>query len=245
LHIVEIPKAIPASAVGFGDVQHQLRDMESMERHGKKYDVDVDAKLLVSHEIAPTIVDASRREDIEVIVLGWHGLSKMGVVMGSNLDHIIANADADVVVFKSTGLKKKLKNITLLHGHGWHVSQAADLAAFYANHHGGTVTVLHVHTTDECSSEDHKQAEHLAKLVQNKGAPVLIRMVKHADIVQGVLNETITSDILFLGAADITIFGRTLFGDLPDRIAKFVQCPVVILKKVAHDKPLEGIDRVE
>jgi amino acid transporter/nucleotide-binding universal stress UspA family protein len=245
LNIIEIPKATPASAVGFLDVQDQIKQMEQLERIGKKHHVDTDAKLLISGEVAPTIVDISRREDIEMIVLGWQGFSKLGTVMGTNLDRIVANADADVVVFKIAGLKKEVKNITLLHGHGWHVSHAAKLAARYAKRFDAKVTVLHVCDQEVSTEEDRNQLATLEKIIKDEGAHVDTQFVHNPDIVMGVVDNTATSDLLFMGAADLGMFGRTLFGDLPDRIAKFVRCPVAMVKKVAEEKPIEGIDMVE
>lgn len=245
LNIVDIPKATPASAVGYRDVKDQIQDVEVLEKYAKKMDVNVDAKLLISHGVAPTIVDTAQREDAEVVILGWHGLRKMGVVMGTNIDRIVSNVDSDVVVFKSAGLKEKLKNIFLLHGHDWHVSHAADLAAIYAKKHGATVTILHISQTGEPSEDDVRQNERLAKIIQKQDVKVEIRQATHADLVNGVVYETIDADLLFMGAAESTTFGRTLFGDVRDKIAKQVRCPVIILKKVAKDKKIDGVDMVE
>jgi nucleotide-binding universal stress UspA family protein len=165
--------------------------------------------------------------------------------MGSNLDRIVSNADADVVVFKTAGLKKDVKNITLLHGHGWHVSHAAKLAAIYAKYHKAKITILHVCDQEVSTDEDRRQMAELEKLLKDEGVSVETRFVHETDTLMGVVAETQHTDVLFMGAADTGLFGRTLFGDLPDRFAKFVRCPVIMVKKVAHEKVPEGLDVVE
>ena len=245
--------------------------MERLEQHAKRSEVDVDARLLISHEVADTIIDAAKTEHANLLLIGWYGHRRRGFIMGTNIDKIVASADADVVVLKWKGLMSEIKDVTLLFGEGHHVDRAAELAATVAHHHGAKAIILYVTdgsgpitkekermrwlrkvfedrkvTVDiiilyvtEGSGPTTKEKERLRwlrKVFEDWKVTVDIKMITNASLIQGVVNWTGITDILFIGAEETQALGHNLFGNRSDRIAMSVTCPVAIVKSVGKEE---------
>jgi amino acid transporter/nucleotide-binding universal stress UspA family protein len=271
LNIVEVPQNTPTTAVGYMEVRDQIEKMERLEQHAKRSEVDVDARLLISHEVADTIIDAAKTEHANLLLIGWYGHRRRGFIMGTNIDKIVASADADVVVLKWKGLMSEIKDVTLLFGEGHHVDRAAELAATVAHHHGAKAIILYVTdgsgpitkekermrwlrkvfedrkvTVDiiilyvtEGSGPTTKEKERLRwlrKVFEDWKVTVDIKMITNASLIQGVVNWTGITDILFIGAEETQALGHNLFGNRSDRIAMSVTCPVAIVKSVGKEE---------
>jgi amino acid transporter/nucleotide-binding universal stress UspA family protein len=271
LNIVEVPQNTPTTAVGYMEVRDQIEKMERLEQHAKRSEVDVDARLLISHEVADTIIDAAKTEHANLLLIGWYGHRRRGFIMGTNIDKIVASADADVVVLKWKGLMSEIKDVTLLFGEGHHVDRAAELAATVAHHHGAKAIILYVTdgsgpitkekermrwlrkvfedrkvTVDiiilyvtEGSGPTTKEKERLRwlrKVFEDRKVTVDIKMITNASLIQGVVNWTGITDILFIGAEETQALGHNLFGNRSDRIAMSVTCPVAIVKSVGKEE---------
>jgi amino acid transporter/nucleotide-binding universal stress UspA family protein len=233
LKIVEVPPNTPTTSVHYRDVSDQIREMEQLESRAKKFDIDVDTRLLVSHEVASTIVEASQKENINLTVLGWKGRTRVGAIMGTNLDRIVPGVTGDVVILKSEGLAAEVKEVTLLYGHGPHVERAAELASIFARKHGASASILLVSVAGWPEAGDAARLAALEDIFRARGVPVTSRTAKHPDFLAGVIAETEGTGLLFMGAAGARTLGRSLFGYLPDRIARGARCPVAIVKKAA------------
>jgi nucleotide-binding universal stress UspA family protein len=238
LNIVEIPPNTPTTAIHYRDVRDQIRDMERVEHYARKFNTDVDARLQISHQVAPTINDIARSEEANLIIMGWKGLSRIGSILGVNIDEVVSGFKGDVVVYKAGAPEPQVRQLTLLFEPGAHVDAAAELVAPYAKHHGAAVTILIVSDTDALTKTDRDSLAKLRQVFETRGLQVTVRPTKHADFVKGVIKETEGTDLLVLGISDTHRVGRALFGPVHDRIAKGVKCPVLIMRKVSEARKL-------
>jgi nucleotide-binding universal stress UspA family protein len=239
LNIVEVPQNTPTTAVGYMEVREQIEKMERLERHAKRSEVNVDARLLISHEVADTIIDVAKTEHANMLLIGWYGHKRRGVIMGTNIDKVVASADADVVVLKWKGLTSRIKEVTLLYGEGHHVDRAAELAATLARHHGARAIILYVTERSGPTTNEKKRMRWLKKVFEDRKVTVDTKMIMNTSLIRGVVKSTEITDILFMGAEETQALGHNLFGDRSDRIAMSVRCPVAIIKSVGKD---EGSD---
>jgi len=233
LKVVEIPPGTPTSAIHYRDVSDQIQAVERLEAAARDLEVDVDARLLISHEVSRTIVETARGEDADLTVLGWTGRTRVGAIMGTNLDRIVNELPGEVVMFRSDGERPPAREVTVLVSQGRHALAAAELAADYARHHRSRARLLLVSVTGEPTSVESARLAELERVFSTREVPVSRKVLRSLDFVAGVLAETAGDELLFLGAAEVRTFGRTLFGYLPDRVIRGARCPVVLVRKVA------------
>jgi basic amino acid/polyamine antiporter, APA family len=235
LNIVEVPMNTPTTAVGYKDVHEQIKRMEELEKYAKKSDLRVDARLLLSHEVADTIIEAAATEHVNMLLIGWYGRKRRGFVMGTNIDQIVGQAKADVIVLKWAGLSEDIKEIMLLYGEGHHVVHAAQYASILAQKHGAVVNILYISQSSEPSVKEKKHLDRLKKIFEANNVPVYLKTMKDMSLIDGIVRSTITTDLLFIGAEENLTLGHNLFGNMSDRIAIAVKCPTAIVKSFKSD----------
>ena len=231
LNIIEIPRTLPIDAVGFREVNDKIKTMEHLKKVCKKESVKARAKVTISHTIAETIIDEVKDENINLLVLGWRGYRTRGRMMGTNIDYIAQNAPCDVVVFRTKGFER-LKKILVLSGVEWHVSYATGYAILLAKKYGAEITILSVISHESKLKEAKKYSAKLEALCQTHDVPFTTKVIKTKALVSGVVDEAKKCDLLVMGASAQWRLKKYVFGYIQDRIARKVDCPALMLRKV-------------
>ena len=241
MNVLEAPATLPLSAVGFSDVSENIAGLETLEKQLRKNDLDTRSVLKISHDTSATILGVIKEEEVNLVVLGWRG-KPVGEkkILGSTIDHVLQEADCDVLVFKSQGLPAKVRNIAVVSGPEFHVSAAAALAAQLAKQYGATLTILSVvpeKSSEETQLEYGKRLVEIARKVTNR---VEHKMIYNPDVVDAIVSYGPECDLLVIGASEEWVLRKYALGPLQDRIVRLVDRPVLMLRKVAQTSVLRG-----
>ncbi len=235
MHIVEVPSTLPPKNMRFSLVDDKIKELNQLERLVSR-DVDTRSILKISHRIYETILATVREEHVDLLVLSWRGdrPSSEKRILGTNIDYLVQRAPCDVLVLKTKGMKDHLESILVMSGHTWHTSYATSMAVVLAKAWGSRVTILSVAPNAEVEEAERRYAERLAAICEGAEVPYEVKAVRDSNILEVVAREAPAHDLLVMGASTAWVLRKYAFGEMEDRIAKRVNIPVLMLRKVAR-----------
>ncbi len=234
--IVEVPRAVPLEAIAKDYVK------EMAEGLGKAVKVTpstvrVRPAVSVSYDVAGAILDQTRHEAANLLVLGWKGTKKKGrTILGRNLDVMVRRAPCDIAIIKTKRMEKDPERILLVSGGYFETRKALLLALPIAKEYAANVEILAVVTDDRQLELMRGNTERLKKMCDRVHVPATIKTVRSKALVETVVAESKECDLLVLGAGPQRTLERTLFGTVYDRIIRSVDAPVLLLRTARTEK---------
>ena len=229
-NVLEVPRAMPLEAIG----KEQVREMaESLQKAVKvtPSTVNVRPAVSVSYDVAGSILDQTRHEAANLLILGWKGTRRRGrTILGRNLDVVVRRALCDIVILKTTRMSKNPEKILLVSGKFFETRKALLLALPIAKEYGARIEIVAVITDDRQLELIKGNANRLKTMCERVHVPVEIRFVRSKSVVGSVLTLAPEADLLVMGAGPQRALERTLFGTVYDRIIRSVDVPVMVLK---------------
>ncbi len=235
--IVEVPRAMPLEAISKGYIDEISGGLRKTIKVAPST-VKVRPVVSVSYDVAGAILDQTRHEAANLLVLGWKGTRRRGrTILGRNLDRVVREAPCDVAIIKTARLKKSMENILLVSGGYFETRKALLLALPLAKEYGAKIEILSVITDDRQVELIHGNAERLAKMADRVKVSNDVKYVYSKSLVSVVLEHARNSDILVMASGPQSALERTLFGEVYDRIIRSVDVPVLVLKTARAPKP--------
>jgi len=228
--IVEVPRTVPLETIGkdyINEISMGLRKAIKIAPSAVK----VRPVVSVSYDVAGAILDQTKHEAANLLVLGWKGTRRRGrTILGRNLDRVVREAQCDVAIIKTKRLSKNIENILLISGGYFETRKALLLALPIAREYGAKIEILAVITDDKQLELIHGNAERLSKMSDRVKVANEIKYVHSKSFVNAVLDHAQHCDILVMGAEPQSALERTMFGAVYDRVIRSVDVPVLVLK---------------
>lgn len=232
LHVVEIPRNLPAKAIRFRYVDDRIRGLQRLVRIAADIGVDTRPVVKIGHKVYEIILDTIRDEAVNLVVLGWRGERVEGErrVLGSNIDYLIENAPCDVVVFKTHGLKRPLRKIVVLASPIWSLEGVDELALVAAESDSPIIEVVGL-ASDPAEAERLKEdAVRFEGRARSVGLTVVPKIIYSTQWESEALRESADASLLMIRASSPGGIRKFALGPVEDRIVKLAKCPVVILR---------------
>ncbi len=235
--IVEVPRAMPLEAISkdyIDEISASLRKTIKITPST----VDVRPVVSVSYDVAGAILDQTKHEAANLLVLGWKGTRRRGrTILGRNLDRVVREAPCDVVILKTKRLSKSIETILLVSGGYFETRKALLLALPVAREFGAKIEILSVITDDRQIELAHGNAERLSRMATRVKVVSELKYVHSKSLVNTVVDHSKDCDLLVMGAGPQSALERTMFGAVYDRIIRTVDAPVLVLKTARAGKP--------
>ena len=229
-NVLEVPRAMPLEAIS----REQVSEMaESLQKAVKvtPSTVNVRPAVSVSYDVAGAILDQTRHEAANLLILGWKGTRRRGrTILGRNLDVVVRRALCDIVILKTKRMSKNPEKILLVSGKFFETRKALLLALPIAKEYSARIEIVAVITDDRQLELIKGNANRLKTMCERVHVPVEIRFVRSKSVVGSVLTLAPEADLLVMGAGPQRALERTLFGAVYDRIIRSVDVPVMVLK---------------
>ena len=232
LHVIEVPTALPIDAIDRAYVAEVRWQLGKLRRRAEELGAYATARVEVSHKVFDAIIENIREQDTDLLILGWKGGWRKGRILGANVDRFVQEAPCDVVVFKSAGLKPKLERILVLNAPEWHVSYATGYAILLAKKHRAKITILSAVQTDKELEKERGYSARLAEMCRTHGVAFEEKFVKIRNIVDAVVEEAKSYDLVVLGASSEWRLTQFAFGPMQDQIARRTDVPTLMVRKV-------------
>lgn len=232
LHVIEVPSALPIDAIDRLYVGEVRSNLGKLRRRAEELGAFATARVEVSHKVFEAILENIQEDETDLLILGWKGGWRKGRILGTNVDRFVQEAPCDVLVFKSAGLKAKLERILVMNAPEWHVSYATGYAILLAKQHRAKVTILSAVQTDRELEKERVYSARLAELCRTHGVAFEEKFVKVRNIVDTVVDEARSHDLVVLGASSEWRLTQFAFGPMQDQIARRTETPTLMVRKV-------------
>ena len=234
--IVEVPRAMPLEAISKEYVDEISTSLKKTIKVAPSM-VKVRPVVSVSYDVAGAILDQTKHEAANLLVLGWKGTRRRGrTILGRNLDRVVQEASCDVAIIKTRRLSKNIENILLVSGGYFETRKALLLALPIAREFGAKIRILSVVTDDKQVELMRGNAERLSRMSDRVKVQNEVKFVHSKSFVSAVLEHAQLSDILVMGAGPQSALERTMFGAVYDRVIRSVDVPVLVLKTARASK---------
>lgn len=228
--IVEVPRSMPLETISKDYIEEISMGLRKTIKIAPST-VSVRPVVSVSYDVAGSILDQTKHEAANLLVLGWKGTKRFGgTILGRNLDKVVREAPCDVAIIKTKRLGKNIERILLVAGGYFETRKALLLAMPIAREYGAKIDILAVITEDSQLELMRGNTERLSKMADRVKVPHEVKFVHSKSFVNTVMEKAKDCDLLVMGTGPQSAFERTMFGAVYDRVIRSVDVPVLILK---------------
>jgi len=201
--------------------------------------VPVSGCIRIGHDVAHAIVNTVEQYECDAVLMGWKGrpARRRDVVVGSTVDDVVREADADVLV-ERVGPTGPVERILLPTAGGPHAEYATEVARAIAHTTGATVEAMRI--LDPGSDEErHESARRgLGKTVEilnpedaEEEVDVETTVVEHGDVVEAIVEASADADLTIVGATQEGLLEQLVFGTIPEAVGRRAESTVIMAKR--------------
>jgi len=235
LSVVDLPDQTPLSAgrEEAADRQEILAQAMAVEAGGGDADIPVNGIVRIGHHVDAAIVHTVTQHNSDAVLMGWQGRGtrRRDVVLGSTVDHVVQEADCDVMV-ERIGDKGTPESILLPTAGGPHADYAAEIARAIAHTTGASVTVQHV---VELGADEQRRTT--ASGTIDETIEILAdvhcqrQLIEGSDVVASIVDASADHDLTIIGATREGLLQQFVFGTIPERVGREAEGTVIMAKR--------------
>jgi len=201
--------------------------------------VPVSGCIRIGHHVPHAIVNTVEQYDCDAVLMGWKGrpARRRDVVVGSTVDDVVREADADVLV-ERVGPTGPVERILVPTAGGPHAEYAAEVARAIAHTTGATVRAIRV--LDPGAGEERRDgaraalervAETLNPPGSDRAVDVETAVVEGSDVVDAIVEASADVDLTVVGATREGLLERLVFGTVPEAVGRRAGSTVIMAKR--------------
>ncbi|MEL7222836.1 MAG: amino acid permease, partial [Bacteroidota bacterium] len=244
LRVLTVPEQMPPNNYNEADIDCEEQFLKKARGLAERYEIPAHSVIRVGHDIARAILESARRHSASLIVVGWKGYTtNTEMILGSVTDAIVTHARADIMLVKLVE-NTQFKRILLPTAGGEHAQWAEQYGASIAKKFGGSLTLCQVirsgDQTQEYQTKLNEAKDRINKLEAN--VAVDTQLIPANSVVKGITETAQDYDTVMVGAAGQLFQSHSLFGNIPEQIARETDKTVIVVKHYNRVKSL--VDRV-
>ncbi len=232
LGVIDIPINIPPHE-GMRFVHHKTPLLRKAIQYGKEQGVETRSAIRIAHQTWDGIVHAAIAEKATLVLMGWKGYSTTrDRIMGEVMDKAIRHAPCDLIAVKLMG-DRPIQRILIPTAGGPHATLAAEYVGIYRDAYGYDVTSCYVVSPD---ADEHKREmayQWIQKTIRLAGLAdkTEMRLVEGKRVATSLIKIAADYDLIVLGASREGVFSGVLFGEIPEKVARYSKTPVMIVRR--------------
>jgi nucleotide-binding universal stress UspA family protein len=231
LSVVQVPRQLPIHE-GLRFAHHKEPLFTAAREYAAQHGVPLETDLVIAHHVHAGILDSARRHRANLLVMGWKGYSNTRErIFGEVADQVIRHAPSDLMLLKLQN-GKDFRRVLFPTAGGPHARQATQVLSSIAAARPLEVTVCYVVPPD-ASPEEQTEAERWIGVASRSlgEAEVEQRIISSKSVAGGIAKESRDFDLVVLGAAREPLFQRVLFGEIPEKVARYSPTSVMVVKR--------------
>ncbi len=229
--VVEVPRQLPIHE-GLRFAQHRQGLLE-LARERAPGGRELATDLVVAHHAADGIIEGARRYDADLLVMGWKGYTNTrDRIFGEVADTVIRHAPCDLALLK-VGSVARPKRCLFPTAGGAHAQLAAEMLNALAPAFDMQVTTCYVVPPGATDEERHEANRWIAKTLEriDPGLHVERKIIEARSVAGGIALESRDYDLVVLGAAREPYLQQVVFGEIPEKVARFSPASVLVVKR--------------
>jgi amino acid transporter/nucleotide-binding universal stress UspA family protein len=230
--IVQVPPQIPIHE-GMRFTHHK----ESLLNQAKKFASDggtnLETDLVIAHHISDGILAAGNRHKADALVMGWKGFTDAkDRIFGEIADRIIRLAPCDLLLLK-IGERRDLRRCLLPTAGGPNANLASTILGAIAKDHKMSITAGYIVPENASMEQKETGEKRIDETLQHidKSIKYQKEIIESKSIAGGIASASRNYDLVIIGAAKEPFFRKMLFGEIPEKVARYSPTSVLVVKK--------------
>lgn len=228
---VEVPFQLPIQE-GMKYVHQRRPLLRTAQEKAAELGSALTSDIRIAHHVEEGVISASDDLQADLVVMGWKGFtSTRERVFGEIMDRVVRRVKGDVAVVKLIG-DAPFNRILLPTSGGPHAEFAAEILEPIVAETGAKVTacyVLPLNATEEDEREARSWVERTLRHVDLGDVDIVLP--KAGSVAAGIARLGASFDLVVIGAAKTGLFKHLLFGEIPERVGRFAQTSVMLVKR--------------
>lgn len=230
--VVGVPRQLPIQE-GLGFVPRTESLLFRAEEHAAMFQTSLTTNVMVAHRVWDGILEGAARHNGDLLVMGWKGYTDTGDrVFGELADRVIRYAPCDLALIKLASTDPPRRCLFPTAG-GPHALLAAEILSTLATVFQMSITICNVVEPD-ASPEVRADAERWIERTHARitaDVPIDHRLLEAKTIAGGIAKASRDYDLVVLGAAREPWYQQVLFGEIPEKVARYSPASVLVVKQ--------------
>ncbi len=230
--IVEVPRQMPIHE-GMRFAHHKETLLNTAKRIALENNIQLETDLIIAHHAGDGILAAIEKHNAQALIMGWKGYTNArDRIFGEIADKIIRYAPCDLMVLK-IGKNTQLKNCFLPTSGGPNAKLASEVLNSYVSFSDMKVTGGYVVPEEAAEVERFKGLKFIDDTFSQFEIPFKFekRLIESKTIAGGIAKASRDYDMVVIGAAKEPYFRKILFGEIPEKVARYSPNSVLLVKK--------------
>ncbi|MFW6281867.1 MAG: amino acid permease, partial [bacterium] len=232
---LEIHKVPPQT--GLSEAKNAFRDDKKesvLKREFKKelMSEDNDHKYIevFSHNVSDTILDQANEEQIDLLIMGFHGGGGIKKIVDDISYKVMSNAKNHLAILKGS-LPGKISKILIPYGGGDSSNYAINLAILISEKCNAEITLLRNIRPDlEAGDKKVLEEDLIQKFEELDNEKISYVIKERFSTIDAILEASSETDLMIVGDTN-NRFKFSIIGNMAKRIVSHSICPVVLVKR--------------
>ena len=232
LGVINVPIHLPPHD-GMRFVHHKTPLLREAILYGKEQGVPTRSAIRIAHQIWDGILQTTEAEKADLVLMGWKGYTTTrDRIMGEVTDKVVRHVPCDLITVKLQG-DSSLQRILIPTAGGPHATLAAEFVGVYHDVYGCDVTCCYVINpgADDYTRQQAMQWIHKTIRLTGLSGKVTARLVEGKRVATALIKAADDYDLIVLGASKEGVFSSVLFGEIPEKVARYSHVPVMIVRR--------------
>ena len=230
--VVEVPRQMPIHE-GLRYSHHKESLLNEARKITKDEKIGFETDIVIAHHTSDGILAAIQQHNAEMLVMGWKGYTNAkDRIFGEVADRVIRLAPCDLMVIKINE-KMKLDNCLLPTAGGPNAKLASEILAAIANGTNMKVTAGYIVPENATATQKAEGELRIDETLSTQGNKFIYerKIIESKSIAGGIAKASKDFDLVVIGAAKEPFFRKMLFGEIPEKVARFSPASVIMVKK--------------
>ncbi len=232
ISVVEVPRQIPIHE-GMRFARHKEAFLNKAQKQAKSKGIDLETDVVIAHQSSDGILAALERHRASALVMGWKGFTNArDRIFGEVADTIIRYATCDLMVLKQ-GDKAVFRSCLLPTAGGPNAKLAAGILGAIAKYNKMAVTAGYIFPEQNGAAREAQAQERMDETLalMDQNIEQSKKLIRSKSVAGGIAKASRDYDLVVIGAAKEPFFKKMLFGEIPEKVARYSPTSVLVVKK--------------
>jgi nucleotide-binding universal stress UspA family protein len=232
LGVIDVPINLPPHE-GMRFVHHKTPLLRKAIEYGNEQGVETRSAIRIAHQVWDGILHAAEAEEATLVLMGWKGYTTTrDRIMGEVTDKVVRHAPCDLITVKLMG-DRPIQRILITTAGGPHATLATEYVGIYHNADGYDVTCCYVLKPNAGEDDRETARQWIQKTlhIANLEGKADMRLLEGKKVATALIRAAADYDLIVLGASNEGVFSNVLFGEIPEKVARYSQSPVMIVQR--------------
>ncbi|PLX25305.1 MAG: hypothetical protein C0600_12210 [Ignavibacteria bacterium] len=230
--VVHVPPQVPIHE-GIRFAHHKESLLTKATKIAAERGITLETDLIVAHRASDGILAAVSRHNAAALIMGWKGYTNSrDRIFGEIADRIIRHATCDLMVLK-IGQKKSFEHCLLPTAGGPNAQLASTMVGAFASELNMDVSACYVVADGAAEEEKQTGMRRMTEVLDDITPKVRStkRIIESKSVAGGIARESRNYDLVVIGAAKEQFLKVMLFGEIPEKVARYSSSSVLVVKK--------------